>query len=181
MDIETLLAESAIRSLLYRYCRGIDRRQLDDVRACYHENGTDHHGDFYGSADEFIEYVRAAAPRFERSMHFTGNMLIEVDGDKARVESYVLAYCHMAANETLPTRDNLVALRYVDDVTKVDGEWKILHRKCVYEWTRTDNVVPGWDFSEHFQRGTITREDPVYWESVGGPPDVVIAPVPRDI
>ena len=38
------LAENAIRRTLYRYCRGIDRRGFELVRACYHSDALDDHG-----------------------------------------------------------------------------------------------------------------------------------------
>jgi hypothetical protein len=166
---------------MYRYCRAIDRAQYDDLRACYHPDATDHHGDFFGGVEEFVAYARSARPRYESSMHFVGNLNVEIDGDRARVESYVLAFCRFAPEQDKPTRDNVVALRYVDDVTRVDGEWRILHRKCVYEWTRTDPVGPGWALSEYFLRGQADRSDTVYQDSLAGRPDTPPSPSRREI
>jgi len=161
-ELQRLADESAIREVMYRYCRAIDRRQYDDLRSCYHEQGTDHHGDFYGGVDEFIDYVQERLPNFESSMHFVGNLYIEVNGDTARSEAYTLALAHLAATDEQPERDNLVALRYVDDFRRINGRWAIMHRKCVYEWTRTDPTPPGWTFTDFHLRGQPNRNDTIY-------------------
>lgn len=161
-ELRRMADENAIREVIHRYCRAIDRRQFNDLRSCYHPEGTDHHGDFYGGVDAFIAYVEERLPAFESSMHFVGNLHIEVDGDRARSEAYTLALARLPATGDLPERDNTVALRYVDDFRRVDGRWAILHRKCVYEWTRTDPVPAGWSFTPHHLRGRPDRQDTVY-------------------
>jgi ketosteroid isomerase-like protein len=135
--------QQEIADVIYRYCRGIDRCDFDLVRSCYHADATDDHGDFRGGVDDFIAFVRAGLTRFERTMHFVGNLLVEVRGDTARVESYVIAHHHMRASNTKPERDFNVGLRYVDDFERRSGEWRIAARVCVFDWWRIDPVLPG--------------------------------------
>ena len=71
--------------------------------------------------DDFIAFVQRGLPRFERTMHFIGNVLVEVDGDTARAESYVIAHHRLGASSTKPERDFDVGLRYVDDFERRDG------------------------------------------------------------
>ena len=66
-------------------------------------------------------------------MHFIGNVLVEPDGDRARAETYLVAYHHLRASTTKPERDYLVGLRYVDDFERRAGEWRIAARICVFE------------------------------------------------
>jgi hypothetical protein len=113
-------------------------------------------------------------------MHFVGNLAVEVAGDTARSEAYVLAHARLAATDDVPARDNTVALRYVDDLERRDGEWRILRRICVYEWTRTDEVPSGWTLPDNFLRGRADADDPVFL-SVLQPPSVIPTPVPRRI
>jgi ketosteroid isomerase-like protein len=178
--LRDLLDERQIRSLIYRYCRAIDRRQYDDLRSCYHPDATDHHGDFYGSVEEFVAYCAQGLDSFERTLHFIGNLEIEVHGDTARSEAYVLALARLAASDGKRERDNTVALRYLDDLERRDGQWRILRRVCVYEWTRTDEVPEGWGLPANFLRGRRDASDLIFLGQLPAPANVP-APVPRRI
>ncbi|MCU1344631.1 MAG: nuclear transport factor 2 family protein [Acidimicrobiia bacterium] len=164
--LERMADENDIRHVYYRYCRGLDRWQWDVVRDCYHPDATDDHGDFRGNVDDFIAMISEAMPRLESSTHFIGNLLIEVDGLKARGEAYAIAFSRLPAKGERPARDQWTGFRYVDDFEKRSGEWRIAKRVCVFEWTRTDPVGPGWEFSEVFRRGLHTTEDPVFLPSL---------------
>jgi ketosteroid isomerase-like protein len=156
--------QQEIRDVIYRYCRGIDRRDYDLVRSCYHPDALDDHGDFRGSVDGFIAHVEQGLPRFERTMHFIGNVLIEPDGDSARAESYIVAHHHLRESRTKPERDFVCGLRYVDDFERrTDGEWRIASRVCVFEWSRIDPVAPGgWSPAPQATLGQIDGTDTVF-------------------
>ena len=179
-QLRILIDDREIRSLEYRYCRAIDRRQYDLLRSCYHPEATDHHGDFYGGVEDFVAYVQGGLAAFERTLHFVGNLQVEIAGDTARTEAYVLALARLAQSDSLPERDNTVALRYVDDLERRNDEWRILRRVCVYEWTRTDAVPEGWTFPGSFPRGRADRLDTVFLPQLQ-PPDNIPAPRPREI
>jgi hypothetical protein len=166
--LHQLVAEQDIRQIYMRYCRGIDRRQYELVRSCYHDDATDHHGDFYGGVDAFLEYVAAGLPTYERTMHFLGNIHIEVRGTQARGEAYAIAFHRVAPRGDKPERDHVVGLRYVDDFEQRDGVWRIAARVCVFDWTRTDPVKPGWVFKDPFLRGRADGNDIVFAPSLKG-------------
>ncbi|HZP29475.1 MAG TPA: nuclear transport factor 2 family protein, partial [Acidimicrobiia bacterium] len=89
-DLAALLAERAVRTVVLRYCRGVDRMDRDLVRSCYHADATDDHGSFSGTVDEFLEWVFRLLGRYELTMHFVGNLLVELDPgdpDVARCET----------------------------------------------------------------------------------------------
>jgi 3-phenylpropionate/cinnamic acid dioxygenase small subunit len=163
-----LIDQQDIRDVIYRYCRGIDRRDFDLVRSCYHPDATDDHGDFRGTIDEFIPYVTERVQRFERTMHFVGNVLVEVDGDRARSESYTVAYHRVAASSTKPERDFTVNLRYVDDLKRRNGEWRIATRVCVLEFSRIDPVTGSWPPSPESSQGRFGGADAVFAPSLVG-------------
>jgi len=166
-EIQKLLDEQAIREVVHRYCRGVDRRQFEVVRSCYHPDATDDHGAYKGGVDGFIAHAREGLVRYERTMHFMGNLHIEVlDAGRAHSEAYTIAFHRLGPRGDTPARDHVVGFRYVDDFEKREGEWRIARRVCVFEWTRTDPVAPGWDYREGFVRGRTDLQDYVFTRRV---------------
>jgi hypothetical protein len=104
-DVELLLAERAIQRVLTTYSRGVDRYDFDLVRSCYWPEGTDDHGSFVGGVDDFIAFVERSLNRCERTCHFLGNMLIDVDlsHDVARSETYAVAFHRYTDPDGYPT------------------------------------------------------------------------------
>jgi len=164
------LAEAEIRRVLYRYCRGIDRRDMALVRTCYHPDARDDHGDYVGGVDGFIEHCERTLPRFERTMHFLGNVLIEPTPslDRARSEAYLVAMHRLRANARKPARDFWVGLRYVDDFALRGGEWRIANRVCAFEWSRIDLVQDGpFSFGPGDTMGLCSADDAVFAKDLG--------------
>jgi 3-phenylpropionate/cinnamic acid dioxygenase small subunit len=154
-----------IRDVVLRYCRAVDRRDYEGVRACYHPDATDHHGSYRGGVDGFIDRIRVELPKCERTFHVVANVLVDrVAGESARCESYALAYHRLPPRDDRGPRDRLVALRYLDRFERRDGEWRIAERTCLCEWTRTDPVTVGWDFGPEFARGVPGPDDAIFAE-----------------
>src|SRR5439155_24900468 len=91
-SLQLLLDRQAVADVVLRYCRGIDRLDLELVRACYHPDATDEHGTFTGTRDEYVSWVAGVLERFTGTMHVVSNQLIGVDGDRAHSETYGVAY-----------------------------------------------------------------------------------------
>ena len=170
-DIEVLLAERAIKEVLHRYARGVDRYDLDLVSTCYWADATDDHGTYQGTVAGFVEDIRTRLLRFERTMHVLANCLIETDlaHDRARAETYCLAFHRFAdgadAGGSPGPADLTAALRYVDRFERRDGEWRIADRVLAYEWARLDPVGPERLLGRRFARGTRDGTDPLHrWE-----------------
>ncbi len=138
--IENLIARQEIADEIYRYARGIDRLDFDLVRSCYHPDAYDDHGAFAGTVDEFIEAAKDFLPRWTATQHFMGNMLIEIDGDTARAETYAVAY-HRREDDEGNGKDDIMGIRYVDRFEQREGAWKIAHRVVSTEWRRVDPVA----------------------------------------
>jgi hypothetical protein len=141
----SLLEDKAqIADVVLRYCRGVDRLDLELVRSCYHDGAVDHHTGFDGDADEYVAWLAGGLPRFTGTMHIIGNQLIDVDGDRARSETYGTAH-HWGDPPTDPALNFVSGFRYVDDMERRDGAWRIAERWAVREWTRSipaDTVRP---------------------------------------
>jgi hypothetical protein len=141
--VQRLVDRQAIADVVLRYCRGIDRGDLELVRACYHPDATDEHGTFLGTRDEYVDWVGGILTRFTGTMHVVANQLIELDGgarnrDTARCETYGVAY-HWGDPPDDSRRNFTTGFRYVDRFARRGGEWRIARRVAVREWT---HVVP---------------------------------------
>lgn len=132
-DAGKLWDREMIRDCLYRYCRGIDRVDETLLRSACWPGGIDNHGAYNGTTDGFIDWAMHALPGIERGIHQLHNILIELRGDEAAVESY------FSALQRQPGSDGgLVELymagRYVDRFEKRRGEWRVADRVVVFDW-----------------------------------------------
>ncbi len=168
-ELEVVLAERAIQRVILRYCRGVDRMDRELVRSCYHDDATDSHGSFHGTVDEYLVWVWRVLGRYTMTMHFLGNILVEVDPDRpdrARSEAYGIAFHRTDGG---PPAGNLTtAFRYLDDFAyRTVGagrgsEWRIARRVATTEWVRVDRPEDHWPIPEGMLRGSRDRTDPVY-------------------
>ncbi|MBN9618676.1 MAG: nuclear transport factor 2 family protein [Actinobacteria bacterium] len=126
-----------VHEVVLRYCRGIDRLDLDLVRSAYHPDGVDHHTGFDGTIEEYLTWVGAALAHFDGTMHLVGNHLTRFDGDRAVSETYGTAM-HWGEPFDDPRRNFTSGFRYVDRMERRAGRWAIVERWAVREWTRSD-------------------------------------------
>jgi len=163
-EIEELLSTQKIRDVLMRYCRGIDRCDLELLRTCYHPGAVDEHGSFNGDALEFCEYVIPRQRQHERGTHTISNVLVEFHGRAAHVESYFVAYL-IDKTDDGSFWDTTVGGRYIDRFEERGGQWKIAHRRVVMDWNRHHPSQAKWDeglFGSLKLRGSQDKTDPVY-------------------
>lgn len=138
-DTGQLLDERDIRAVVLRYCRGIDRMDRDLVRACYHPDATDEHGSFRGNVDEFLAWVWPLLERYTQTMHFVGNVLIELGGDTAASETYGIAFHR--SDDARPELNLITGFRFLDRFERREGVWRIAARVAVTEWSRVDDAA----------------------------------------
>jgi hypothetical protein len=155
--------------VILRYARGIDRLDLDLVRSCYHSDAHDDHGSYQGDVEGFIAMCESFLPRWTATQHFMGNMLIEVDGDKARAETYAVAY-HRRENDDGTGKDDVFGIRYVDRFERRRGEWRIAHRVVATEWRRVDPVTNAKGRGQVGVWGSRDGNDVIDWIMTAGPP-----------
>jgi hypothetical protein len=163
--LQLLLDEAAIKKVHLRYCRAVDRRDWDLLRSCYHPDAIDDHGDFeggyVGGVDGFIEYCMQGTLHFRSTTHFTGNHLVEVDGDTAWAEIYARAYHRVIDPNGGPDRDETANARYVDKMERRNGEWRFLHRTVIVDTDRIEPAAGSWA-PDALLRGSRDRHDPSY-------------------
>lgn len=160
--IDELLAKQQIHEVLLRYCRGLDRLDGDLILSCYHPDATDDHGLFNGSGADFVPYALPHLATMRWTSHNVISSLIEIQGDVAASECYIVVYHRMPSRSGTDT-DHIVGLRYVDRFERRnDGPWLIAHRQLVYDWSRIDPVDREWEFGEAFSVGARDRSDASY-------------------
>lgn len=160
-QLKVLLAEREIRHVLLRYCRGVDRCDAELIASCYHEDAIDDHGNWQVSGKNAPNaIISRVAPGPESAMHFMGNILIEVEGDTAYSESYVLAFRtdHQADRAYTRTR----AIRFVDKFSYRNNVWRISERVVVDDWNRIDEVMESMADTPLFRPSSKSSNDPVY-------------------
>lgn len=136
-DLDTVVARSEIRDVLERYCRGIDRLDADLVNGVYWDEAIDDHGIYKGPGKDFAAFVLPMLRQhFHGTMHSLHQSLIELKVSRAHAETYFVAY-HWGTNETGRFID-IAGGRYVDVLERRNGEWRILDRTVVIEWTRLE-------------------------------------------
>lgn len=165
-----------IEQCLLRYARGVDRRNWDLVRAAYHADAHDDHGNYKGGIDGFIESLIRRHAAIEQSMHVVSNVTIEFAGeDSALVESYFithqrlspaagearLAYLRGAAIGAEEAVETEVIGRYVDHMTRRGGAWRIQRRTVVFEVFRGQPAPAGGGLHPHWALSRRDGDDPL--------------------
>lgn len=173
--LETLLAKDAIRDVLMDLARGTDRLDAELIRSCYHPDAQDDHNAFRGNPAEFADWVLANLPHFAVTMHFLGNVRIDVFDDVAWSETYCVAHHLFRPDDPGGERDLVLGLRYFDRFERREGSaaigrtgWKIALRRCVFDWSYTTPIAEKWPFAEHYTTGRRDRDDPTYRRESSG-------------
>ena len=163
-DLRALLDREAIRDCLYRYCRGIDRADEAALRSAYWPDAFDSHGAYQGSAEGFIAQALPRLRAGGRRVHAIANILIELHGDAAAVESCFLA---LQSGAAAPAQETFLCGRYVDRFERRQGEWRVARRTVVYDWIeeRSRPELAHGDaelFGARRPNGGMAPHDPVY-------------------
>jgi hypothetical protein len=142
--VDDLIAKAAIRDVLSRYCRGLDRMDREMAYSVWHEGGTAHYIDSYdGSGRGFIDWVWQAHSAMQRHSHQITNVLIEVAGQAASSEAYVTAGLWTQPDADGAQSEILVRARYLDRWSQRDGRWAIDQRLCVTDTTSVSALAAG--------------------------------------
>lgn len=122
-----VLERTAVREAILRYATAVDRRDHRLLARCFTE---DVHCVFEGQdigrgVDKVIDYITANAAHMVilDFAHMLTNISVDLDGDRAHAESDALSY--LITETDGETRIRLRGLRYVDDLVRSDGDWRI--------------------------------------------------------
>ena len=159
-----LLDKEAIRDVIMRYSRAIDRVDAELLRSVYWPDGWDSHSIFDGPAEEFIPWVVDTLNGMIATQHFIGNISIELEGDHAYTEVYFNAH-HKVEDQEGSQRDSIAAGRYLDHFERRGTEWRIKHRRAIFDWDLNQASTSNWEnppAKDVMERGARGRQDLVY-------------------
>ena len=157
-SLQAIADRQTITDLIYRYCRSMDRIDVELGYTLWHEDGIADYGTdvFQGSGKDFIDHTCAQHRRALAHSHQVTNIIVELDGDRAGSESYV------TANLRTMRGDKLMQIsiwgRYIDRWSRRNGRWALDKRISVIDFDEIREVMP---LSKH-SRGSRDRDDPSY-------------------
>ena len=160
---EVAFAKQDIHELIMAQARGVDRGDVELLLSLFHPGATVEAGLFNGSAEEFCHYIVDATADMKAMAHAVANEWVQVDGDVATAESYVLAFT--SADVEGQDTDTFTGGRYVDRYERRDGVWKCTQRTFVLDW---QTGHPSSDMGDTGMLATLqTRggrkpDDPIY-------------------
>ncbi len=163
LTLRQVADRQAIAHVICQLARAIDRRDKELVDHCFHDDATDDHGIFKGTACAFSEWVMVQLASYVRTQHIIANQIIEIHGDMAVCESYF--HAHHVMNTADGEINIVVAGRYLDRLERRAHVWKIAHRGVVYDWNRIDPSTDGWKagpIASQLPRGEASALDPSY-------------------
>jgi hypothetical protein len=174
-DIQQLVDERAIRDVISRYSRALDRHDYDLLASLFHPDAIDEHGHYNGSASGFVEWMRAGAQPGTYWSHHLGNQIIDfTSASVAEVETYCLALCRRPPTGKLALlsrsrgeghQEILLRVRYLDRMERRNDVWRIAHRRVVYAPCMLIDCADEFPLTPEMLRDGDRKSDPVYcWD-----------------
>jgi len=130
-------AEREISRVILRYARGVDGRDFEAVRACFHEGARVHYGDWFsGDLDQAIAFLEDSIPRLVSTLHVFGTPWIELDlvNEEAECETYAVNSATYVPDQTGRSIQNVSGTRYLDRFACRAGRWAIVERRNIRVW-----------------------------------------------
>lgn len=158
--VEYIEDRQSILDCIQRESRARDRQDTEQIAGCWWDEGQDEHGPIITCAPDYPERANAGhRALFNMTSHNITNHLCEIEGDTAYCESYVIGGLYWLDNKTT----TIAFGRYLDQLEKRNGEWRLLTRRCTIEmssdtdgrWVHSENV-------KGFLKGLWNRNDPSY-------------------
>ncbi len=140
-EVRDLCARRDIHDAVCRYMRGQDRLDPALHRSAFHDDAFVDCGLMQGTADQFVAFAQGFLADIESSQHLIGQVQLTIDGDRASGEVYFYAWHRVS--EAGEAKDLSVAGRYIDEYACRAGEWRIVKRREVVDWARTDPASDG--------------------------------------
>jgi hypothetical protein len=143
--VQELLDKEAIRQVVLRYCRGVDRADAELIASAYHPEAVDEHGGARYTGETVGAGIVELTSSSRVTMHHVTNQLIDLFGpDRAASETYFTVWQTMDRGGAEHTLHALG--RYLDRMERRGGEWRIARRLVIVEFTRllppSDDMPP---------------------------------------
>lgn len=141
-EVRHLKDRKDIFDVMKRYTRGADRHDKELVRGAFWPEATVSFGTPM-SLTEYVDWEENALAGYAAHQHHITGQTVEIDGDTAHVESYVVYFLvprdrgadavgPATLGKALTTeKTRLGSGRYIERWQRRDGEWRILVREYV--------------------------------------------------
>jgi hypothetical protein len=133
-EMQEMLEHYRITKLVNLYCHGCDRLDGERMASVYAEDSWDDHGNLKMDGHSFAQaIIKQRIERKDVMSHHLGQTLVTIDGDRAGAETYFIATVRrMHKGEMLLLH---LGGRYVDELVRIDGQWKVEKRLTVRDWS----------------------------------------------
>jgi hypothetical protein len=168
--LQILWDKQEITEVVHRFARALDRVDGELMKDCYWEDATEEHQDpifpdkffWNGNGHEFVPIAMKGFHGLKDTQHRIANMLIELDGDHATAECYVWAY-HLHEEDGKDMEGTLGG-RHLFRFERREGEWKILHRKTVFDFNQSQDATAFWGeaYEDRYKGKRIDYSDASY-------------------
>lgn len=147
-----------------RYCRGVDRLDVELLKTAYHPDAMDDRGAFVGHPSEYIAWLLPILKDAAGTSHNVSNISCEIQGDTAHAESYVITCVWSKDGKSVV----MGGARYIDRLERRQGVWALAHREAPMDFTfraLTQQLPSG------ALGGVRSRDDRSYMRPLGLSPD----------
>ncbi len=154
-SVEQLLARQRIDDLLAHYCDRLDAYDIAAVARCFTVDGVTDYGP--GRGGEVVgraaieERIRSGQAAFRRTHHQLGHRTVTFDNGDLHQASAVTAA--LTWHERWNGDRELLALRYVDRLAHVNGQWLLARRRVEV------SIVEGFDGTAWHWWPRLTPQD----------------------
>jgi hypothetical protein len=131
--IEWLVDLESVRRFPQRYARAVDQRDHDALTALFDPDGSIDGTFGLESVADYLEGMRTRLGTTGTSMHLLGDPLVDLEpgADTAHLDTYAVVYQFPDGSDPFT-----LGMRYLDDLVRLDGAWRIHHRKTERVWMR---------------------------------------------
>lgn len=158
--LDELYDKHCIQENLMIYARAADRQDVELMRTTRWPDSTENHGEFDGPGQDWCDYCVGWKDAICNANHHMSNVLIEVEGTRAKCESMFIVVVQYKAGNTM-----FLGGRYRDLCEKRGEEWKILRRDVIWDWLDDHVLSNRWDLHnapDMSNWGGFYPDDPIY-------------------
>ena len=132
-QLQELLDKRACEEVILRYGRTLDWLDSGGQTDCYWPDAEIDYGFFEGTGQDWVPVVMEVESAAPRRWHVSTGVMVQVDGDRAKSECYGISV-GSTTNEDGTLTDTMFGGRYLDELEKRNGEWRISKRVYIADW-----------------------------------------------
>jgi SnoaL-like domain len=134
ISLNVIHAHQRIQQAIARYCHGVDRCDLEMLKSSFWADGMSDYGMGAMPNHAFCDMLLPAVSQMKLTQHHVSNMLININGTRAKVQTYCVAFHILGPTDA--EQEMEVGGRYLDEFEERDDEWLIKNRVYVMDWNR---------------------------------------------